>query len=170
MSTHYWGRRLFLSFAVTLTPGCCDLNSSKCPRDLPLCYRNGQYGFAFCLPASWSGYEVSVRQWESQKYSTAPDRAVGTERGPILVLRHPQWTASSPYQDISILVFTRAQWETHHPGTVGAGGLDEEITHNSKYVFAISSRYNADDSVRGWKETSDVVERNRTERPHLYAE
>jgi hypothetical protein len=42
--------------------------------------------------------------------------------------------------------------------------------HNSKYVFAISSRYNANDSVKGRKETSDIIERNRAARPHLYAE
>ena len=92
------------------------------------------------------------------------------ERGPTLVLRHPQWTAGEPYQDIPIFVFTRRQWETHHQEPVGAGGIDEELAHNSKYVFAISSRYNADDSVKGWKETSDAVERNRCERPHLYVE
>ena len=165
------GQRLFLAAAVTLlTAGCCGPNSSKHPAGLPLCYRNEQYGLAFYLPANWRGFEVSVNQWESQRNSTALDRAAVTERGPILVLRHPQWTASSPYQDIPIVVFTRAQWETHHPGTVGAGGLDEEISHNSKYVFAISSRYNADDSVRGWKETSEVVKRNRAARPHLYPE
>jgi len=105
-----------------------------------------------------------------QSYFAALDRTVLTEHGPIIVLRHPQWTASHPYQDIPILVFTLRQWETYHPGTVGAGGVDEEINHNAKYVFAISSRYNADDSVEGWKETSDVVERNRAARPHLYAE
>lgn len=45
------------------------------------------------------------------------------------------------------------------PGHCGGGGVDEEINHNAKCVFAISSRYSADDSVKGWKETSDAVER-----------
>jgi hypothetical protein len=154
-----------------LVAGCCSPNSSKLSNDLPLRYHNAQYGFSFYLPASWRGYAVVVQQWEGQTYLAALDRTVVTERGPILVLRHPQWTASDPYQDIPILVFTRSQWETHHAGTVGAGGVDEEIGHNSKYVFAISSRYNADDSVKGWKETGVAVQRNRAaHEPHLYQE
>jgi hypothetical protein len=156
---------------VTFTvAGCCAPNSSKRLHDLPLCYHNSQYDFTFSLPASWRGYGVVIQQWAVQRYLDISDRLVVTERGPILVLRHPKWTASDPCQDIPILVFTRRQWETHHPGNVGAGGVDEEINHNAKYVFAISSRYNADDSVKGWKETSDVVKRNRDARPHLYAE
>lgn len=165
-------RRLSLAFAMAfLGAGCRSPNSSERSCDQPLCYHNAQYRFSFCLPASWRGYAVLVQQWEGQTYFAALDRTVVTERGPILVLRHPQWTASDPYQDIPILVFTRRQWETHHAGTVGAGGVDEEISHNSKYVFAISSRYNADDSVKGWRETTYMVERNRTaHEPHLYPE
>jgi hypothetical protein len=91
----------------------------------------------------------------------------------MIVLRHPQWTTSNPYQDIPILVFTRNQWEADKQGrfAIGAGGFDEEIGHNSKYVFAISSRFNAADAVKGWKEATETVERNRAaSEPHLHPE
>ncbi len=148
-------------------------------------YHNARYNFTFSLPASWRGYSVLAQQWEGQTYmpaairerasmisaslicvdmaSSARDEVVVTEHGPIIVLRHPQWKASDPYQDIHILVFTRSQWEAHHQGRfggIGAGGVEEEIGHNSKYVFAISSRFNAADSVKGWKEATDIVGRH----------
>jgi len=59
----------------------------------------------------------------------------------------------------------------------GSGGLKlysshaPVLYHNAKYVFAISSRFNADDSVKGWKEATDIVERNRpVNAPHLFPE
>jgi hypothetical protein len=52
--------------------------------------------------------------------------------------------------------------------SVGAGGVWQEIMRNSSYVFAISSRFNANDSLKAWAEATDVVERNRTAHaPHL---
>jgi hypothetical protein len=130
----------------------------------PVIYRSAQYAFTFSLPASWQGYTVAIQQWEGQTYGSATDQVVVTERGPIIVLRHPQWRASDPYLDIPILVFTRRQWEKHHQGrfSVGAGGVEIEIGHNSNYVFAISSRFNAADGVKGWQEATDIVGHNQT--------
>jgi hypothetical protein len=167
------GLRLSQTFVVmVLTSGCYSPKSSKHPAGLPLCYRNAQCDFTFHLPASWRGYGVVVQQWGGQTYLAAVDRAEVTQRGAILILRHPQWTAKDPYQDIPILVFTRSQWNGMRQGrfVVGAGGVWQEIKHTPQYVFAISSRFNADDSVKGWKETSEAVERNRGERPHLSTE
>ncbi len=82
----------------------------------------------------------------------------------MITLRHPQWQASARYQDIPILVFTRAQWDALHQGklwpSLFAGGIMDELWHNREYVFAISSRYNADDSVKDWREVANVVEQN----------
>jgi len=57
----------------------------------------------------------------------------------------------------------------------GSGGLKLHsshapvLYHNAKYVFAISSRFNADDSVKGWKEATEIVGRNgAANAPHLY--
>jgi hypothetical protein len=41
-----------------------------------------------------------------------------------------------------------------------ASGVIGEIWHNHKYVFGLYSRYNAADSVKGWKEAADILERN----------
>ena len=57
----------------------------------------------------------------------------------------------------------------------GSGGLKLHSSHapvryhNAKYVFAISSRFNADDSVKRWKEATGIVERNcPVNAPHLF--
>lgn len=133
------------------------------PSDARILYHNAEYDFTFTLPASWSGYSVLVQQWEGQSYLAAADNAVVTEHGPVIVLRHPQWTAEDHYQDIPIQVFTRSQWEDHHLGkfSIGAGGFQDEIGQNPKYVFAISSRFNADDSVKGWQEATEIVGENQ---------
>jgi len=37
--------------------------------------------------------------------------------------------------------------------------------HNRKYVFAISSRYNAADEVKGWREAADIIATNCASHP-----
>ena len=94
----------------------------------------------------------------------------------MITLRHPQWQVGAPYQDIPILVFTCAQWDALHHGefwpSLFAGGVMGELWHSQRFVFAMSSRYNAADEVRGWKEVAGIVEQNRPANnvPHLYAE
>jgi hypothetical protein len=135
-------------------------------------YHNAKYNFTFSLPASWRGSSVLSQQWEGQTYVPANDAVATTEHGPVIVLRHPQWQATDPYQDIPIEVFTRSQWAANKRGqfTIGAGGFEDEIAHNDKYVFAISSRFNANDSS-GWKEAGDIVLQNQAgNAPHLQSE
>jgi hypothetical protein len=163
---------LGLALAITtLLNGCANLNGSAQPSELPVRYRDRRYHFSFFLPASWKGHSVLVQQWDGQTYLPSADKLVVTEHGPIMVIRHPQWHADDRYQDIPILVFTRGQWEAHQQGlfSIGAGGIEEEIAHNSEYVFAISSRFNGDDSVKQSRETTDAVERNQeANTPHLH--
>src|SRR5205823_5107300 len=144
-------RNLYASIITALlATGCGSSNVPNHLSDAPVFYHNAQYNFTFLLPESWRGFSVLVPQWEGQTYLAAADKVAVTEHGPVIVLRHPLWQTSVHYQDIPILVFTRKQWEAHHQGrfSIGAGGVDEEIGHNLKYVFAISSRFNADDSVK----------------------
>jgi hypothetical protein len=128
------------------------------------------------LPASWRGYSVSIQQLEDETYSPAEDKQIIVGHTPMITLRHPRWQASAPYQDIPILVFTRAQWDALHHGklwpSLFAGGTTDELWHSQEYVFGMSSRYAFDDSVKEWKETADIVERNRAANnmPHLYPE
>jgi len=127
----------------------------------PILYRNAQYDFTFSLPASWRGYSVMIQEWEGTTF-VADDKERATERGPTIVIRHPQWKASAPYQDIPILVFTRRQWDIHERKGIAiyAGGVEYEMEHNANYVFAIYSRFNLAE-VDGWKEAQDIVERNQ---------
>ncbi len=154
-----------LAAAAWLVAGCTSPPAPGQPSALPLRYHQAQYGFTFLLPAGWRGYSVSIQQWHSETASPAADKLVPASRGQIIRLQHPQATAGVPYQDIPILVFTRAQWDALHQGklwpSLYAGGFMDELWHNQQYVFAISSRYNADDSVSGWQEAAEIVERNR---------
>ena len=61
----------------------------------------------------------------------------------------PSGRAAKPYQDIPIMVFTRAQWDADKQGkfSIGAGGVDEEICCNQKYVFAASSRFSWGEAI-----------------------
>jgi hypothetical protein len=143
---------------------------------LPVRYLNERYDLTFCLPTGWRGYSVSVQQLEDVRYSLAEDRQVIVGHTPMITLRHPQWQARAPYQDIPILVFTRAQWDALHHGelwpSLFAGGVIMELWHSQRFVFAISSRYNAADEVRGWKEVAEIVEQNcaASKMPRLYPE
>lgn len=161
------------AISALLVSGCGGVNVSDHPSDAPLVYRNPQYDFTFSLPAGWRGYSVLRQQWDGVSYSPAKDTTAVIAHGTIIVLRHPQWQADDPWQDIPIMVFTRGQWEADKQGrfSIGAGGFDEEIGHNRKYVFGISSRFNAADSVKGWREATDIVDRNRAANaPHLHPE
>jgi hypothetical protein len=135
-------------------------------------YHNSKYNFTLSLPASWRGYSVLIQQWEGHTYIPAKDAVATTEKGPVIVLRHPQWQATDPNQDIPIQVFTRSQWAAYQRGefSIGAGGFEEEIAHNAKFVFTFSSRFNASD-LKGWQEAGDIVTRNRkANAPHLQSE
>jgi hypothetical protein len=148
-------------------------NTPSHPSGLPVLYRNTQYDFTFFLPAGWQGYSMLAQQWDGETYLPAVDRDAIVEHGPEIVLRNPQWKPDDRCQDIRILVFTRRQWDAEHHGkfVVGVGGFDEEIAHNPNYVFAISSRFNADDSVKSWEEAGRIVDRNKNiNAPHLYPE
>lgn len=149
------------------------LKAPNHPLGLPVFYRSAQYDFTFFLPASWQGYSVLAQQWDGETYLPAVDRGAIVEHGPVIVLRHSQWKPDKRYQDIPVLVFTRRQWDAEHHGkfVIGAGGVDEEIAHNPSYVFAISSRFNADDSVKGWEGAGRIVDQNTgINAPHLYPE
>ena len=156
-------KRLFAStIAALLTCGCGRVNVPAHSSGARVAYHNEQFDFTFSLSASWQGYSVLVQQWEGHAVP---------ERGPMIILRHPRWKTIDPYQDIPILVFTRSQWEANRGAglCIGAGGLEYEIGHNRKYAFAISSRFNVDDSVKGWREATDVVEQNMAANaPRLY--
>lgn len=106
-------------------------------------YKNFQYGFVFTLPGSWRGYSIVTDEW--QGYSNTDQGQVLAETGPMVSIRHPDWTEAVPRQDIPVMVFTLAQWtklsnDEFHIGAAPIG--PRELGRNSKYVFAIPARYN----------------------------
>jgi hypothetical protein len=159
------------AITAVLASGCGSLRTPSQASDLPLRYHNARYHLTFFLPANWAGYSVVIQQWEGSRFVPAKDREEVTEHGPILILRHPQWKASAPRQDIPIRVFTRRQWEAYHEDGgffIDAGGIDGEVGHNSKYVFSVWSRFNWGESP-GWEEAGHIVERNQAlSQPHLH--
>src|SRR5262245_2701945 len=116
-----------------LAAGCASTDIASQRSGLPLCYHNTRYDLTFYLPATWRDYSVAIQQVEDERYSPADDKQIAVGYTPMLTLRHPQWQASAPYQDIPILVFTRAQWDALHHGelwpSLFAGGMMDELWH-----------------------------------------
>jgi len=116
-------------------------------------YKNTTYGFSFTLPKSWSGYKIVTSKWEGK---TSNGSAV---TGPMLLIRHPQWSDKKPRQDIPIMVFTLAQWESVQKEDIMIGAAPippTELGRNSKYVFALPARYNYA-FLTGYEEVEQII-------------
>ena len=123
-------------------------------------YTNTQYGFSFSLPLSWEGYQIIESKWEG--YTPGSQGDVIVEQGPIISIRHPKWTLANPRQDIPIMVFTLAQWDSlqqdkFHIGAAPIG--PSELGSNTKYVFALPARYNFS-FLPGYEEVEKILEGN----------
>src|ERR1017187_4447415 len=96
--------KLLLFLALVLSGGLfgCSTSAPNQSVGLPLRYHNSQYDLTFFLPASWKGYSVLIQQWDAELRSTDYQKVIGSERGPIVLLRHPQWKTNDSYQDIPI--------------------------------------------------------------------
>ena len=121
-------------------------------------YKNTQYGFTFTLPSSWKGYTILTDQWEGLSLEEGHQEEVA-ETGPIIIIRHPQWTSENPRQDIPVMVFTTDQWtslqqEKFHIGAAPIG--PSELGRNSSYVFALPARYNFAFPT-GYEEVEDIL-------------
>ncbi|CAH1217514.1 hypothetical protein PAECIP111891_04577 [Paenibacillus allorhizoplanae] len=122
-------------------------------------YENTQFGFRFTLPDSWKGYTIVTDKWEGLSVGDAQGDKVS---GVSLSIRHPEWTAEQPRQDIPILVFTVDQWnelqqDKFHIGAAPIG--PSELTRNDKYVFALPARYNFA-YLDGYQEVEDILKSN----------
>jgi len=123
-------------------------------------YQNPQYGFGFALPESWKGYTIITTAW--QGYANGPKGDMTVEKGPLLSIRNPTWTVKQPYQDIPIMVFTLAQWDSLLLGKfyIGAAPINPaRLGFNAKYVFAIPARYNYA-FPRGFAEVDQILQTN----------
>jgi hypothetical protein len=121
-------------------------------------YENTEYGFTFALPKSWQGYQIVSDSWEGISNDQQQNNI--TENGPILLIRHPEWTEDKPRQDIPIMVFTLNQWnsiekEEFH---IGAAPIGPRILgQNNQYVFALPARYNFA-FPEGYEEVEKILE------------
>jgi hypothetical protein len=111
--------------AVLLAAGCSMVSSSS---SFPLQYQDPGTGFSISLPASWRGFSVAPQK---------PERIPGVKT---LVIRHPRWSTSEPYQDILVFAPNIEQWADGRGIALAAGGYDMELYRNSKYVFAVNNR------------------------------
>lgn len=131
------------------------------PQASPIVYENTRYGFSFSLPESWKGYTIVTGRWEGLSLERASSGKV-VERGPIISIRHPEWTAGNPRQDIPIMIFTLAQWNSLQQGKFSVGSAPvgpTEIDRNSSYVFALPARYNYA-FLTGYEEVEKILEGN----------
>jgi hypothetical protein len=124
-------------------------------------YENVEYGFRFSMPESWSGYSVVMDNWEGLVMGEIEGQRIA-ETGPVVIIRHPEWTLENPRQDIPIMVFTVAQWEAlqreeFHIGAAPIG--PREIWRNDGFVFALPARYNYAFPT-GYEEVEDILESN----------
>ena len=124
-------------------------------------YRNTRYGFSFSLPESWKGYSIVTGKWEGAAIE-GPQSGKIVETGPLISIRHPQWTAENPRQDIPVMIFTLPQWsslqqEKFHIGAAPVG--PKELARNNRYVFALPARYNFA-FPPGFEEVEKILESN----------
>jgi len=106
-------------------------------------YTNSQYGFSFLLPNSWKGFSIVTSEWGG--YTNGPQGDVVAATGPMISIRHPEWTEQTPRQDIPIMIFTIQQWNDLQQGKfhIDAAPIGpSELGRNAKYVFALPARYN----------------------------
>lgn len=129
-------------------------------------YKNAQYDFCFSLPASWKNYSIVTDQWTGYNPGDPHPEKSG-HQGPIISIRHPQWTKENPRQDIPIMVFTRKQWESllkdeFHIGAAPIG--PSELGRNHKYVFALPARFDYAYPT-GFEEVEQIVRNNPLQAP-----
>jgi hypothetical protein len=78
-----------------------------------------------------------------------------------LLLRHPQWTAAAPWQDIPVLVFTHDEWplvEQQKLGVCAAPISPIKLGENAKFVFALPPRWIGFVDTLGQDEAAKVPE------------
>lgn len=124
------------------------------PATTSVTYNNTDYGFTFSLPLDWKGYSIVKNTWNGQPLNSTP-----AQTGPKLLIRNPNWTEATHYEDIPIMVFTISQWNSYvaeNFATSAAPFPAAELGRNNIYVFAIPPRWDFDYS-QGYQEADTIV-------------
>ncbi|MBN7773618.1 PsbP-related protein [Clostridium aminobutyricum] len=143
---------------VQTDPQQTDQTNEDPTKSEELIYKNTEYGFDFTLPDSWKGYTIITDEWEGFSLQESEEQKV-TETGPLISIRHPEWSSENPRQDIPIMVFTLSQWDNLQKDEfhIGAAPINpSEIARNTKYVFALPARYNFAFPA-GYEEVEDIM-------------
>jgi hypothetical protein len=123
-------------------------------------YQNSEYGFTFALPDDWQGYTTVTSTWTGRE--SCPSGECATATGTEILIRNPQWTAESPWQDIPIMVFTPTEWNAVASETLAVSAAPippSELGSNGNYVFALPARYNFA-YPNGWQEVESIMQGN----------
>ncbi|MEZ7820920.1 MAG: MliC family protein [Patescibacteria group bacterium] len=162
----FWnkGDTAFINEGNALTYSNCDINKNNNNQetDKNINYKNTEYGFIFNLPNSWKNYSIVKEDWIANYFDSNSNQSDKTVSGPIIKIRHPEWTKESPRQDIPIMVFTVNQWDLLEKDTIHIGAAPinpAKIGMNSKYIFALPARYNFA-FLTGFEEVEDIIKNN----------
>lgn len=147
------GKKVKVLFAIAmlvtaLLPQCNSGTHSAAPSKTdeakaPVVYRNADYGFCVALPQSWKGYSIVLQNWDGRDNTPADSKTI--THGPLIAIRNPRWTAQDPHQDIPIMVFTHAQWDSVQNADLVVSAAPfppSQLGRNPKYVFGLPPRYN----------------------------
>lgn len=140
---------------LVATPQSGTQASAGSPAGASVEYVNRQYGFRFSLPEGWRGYSIVVREWTGRSPAGQTQ-----ERGPVILIRDPRWTADNPREDIPITIFTLAQWVSIQEGKLimsAAPFGPRELGRNHNYVFALLPRFDYD-ALPGVQEVETIVQ------------
>ena len=121
-------------------------------------YSDSDFGFTFSLAESWKGYSIVKNTWEGNPLTATATKQTGTK----LLIRNPKWTSVLPYQDIPVMVFTVAQWNSYMAGNYSVSAAPvaaTELGRNNLFVFALPPRWNFDFS-EGYMEAENIVKSN----------
>jgi hypothetical protein len=133
-------------------------NKNVLPVNTAVVYSNADYGFTFSLPDDWRGYSIVQNFWQGNSLTATPTN----ETGPKLLIRNPNWTLAVHYEDIPIMIFTLAQWNSYTAGNFAVSAAPiaaSELARNNSYVFALPPRWDFDYS-EGYVEAENILKMN----------
>ena len=104
------------------------------------------------------GRRSSTETWDGGD-NNGPHGYEVLERGPAITIVNPQSASTQPFQDIRIMVFSHAQWDSlqQEKFFVSAAPIEpRELGHNRKCVFAEPPRM-INDSLYGYLEVVKIM-------------
>ncbi|MFA6135811.1 MAG: hypothetical protein WC705_00370 [Candidatus Paceibacterota bacterium] len=119
-------------------------------------YINDEYGFELTLTYIWKGYSIITESWEGRILSNNDEIIYG----PKIIIRSPQWTKEQSWQDVPILIFTKAEWELIKAENLAVSAAPigpSKLGENQKYIFALPPRWVGFTDVLGQGEAVEIT-------------